>query len=195
MRSWIFHPLVFYPLILLIAGLAIFISLEPQSWRRAPTAVAGRHEGAALVWSGTGFDSPDIGPEQRMYIERDFFGRAQVLRIAELPGQPPPTPAERGLRLLFTPADAALLNGKAVTAEVSYNPLPINNATSMALSMQGTGPAAWVTLPAPSPPQGALKFELPAQVAPDSVGIRVIAGHTDEAFGLEITRVKLTPHD
>ncbi|MFT3729185.1 MAG: hypothetical protein QM759_15285 [Terricaulis sp.] len=195
MRHWIFHPLIFYPLVLLIAGLAIFASLEPQNWPRKPAPVAGRHEGASLVWERGGFNSPDVGPEQRLTVERDLWGQAQGMRIAQVPNQPPPTPAEQGVRILFTPQDAALIDGKAVTAEITYAPLPFNSATSMALSVQGIGPAEWTTVAAPSPPEGPLKFELPPQLAPDGLGIRVLAGQTGaEAFGLEIIKVKLTPH-
>jgi hypothetical protein len=195
MRHWIFHPLLFYPLVILISGFVVFASFEPQKWPRKPAPVAARHEGAALVWTGEGFNAPDVGPEQRLTVERNLWGQAQAIRVAELPNQPPPTPAEQGVRILFTPQDAARFDGKAVTAEVTYAPLPFNSATAMALSIQGIGPAEWITVAAPSPPEGALKFELPPQLAPDSVGIRVIAGQSGEAFGLEITRVKLTPHD
>jgi hypothetical protein len=196
MRHWVFHPLIFYPLVLLIAGLAIFASLEPQNWPRKPAPAPARHEGASLVWDHGGFNAPDVGPEQLLTIDRDLWGQAQSMRIAQLANQPPPTPAEQGVRILFTREDAARLDGKAVTAEVSYNPLPFNPATAMALSIQGIGPASWTTVAAPSPPEGTLKFELQPQLAPDGLGIRVLAQQTGlEAYGLEITKVKLTPHD
>jgi hypothetical protein len=87
------------------------------------------------------------------------------------------------------------IDGKTLTIEVTYNPLPLNAATAMAVSVQGIGPAEWVTMSAPSPPQGPLTFEVPPQLAPEGIGIRVLAGQTQEAFGLEITKIKVTPHD
>src|SRR5262249_19348828 len=150
--------------------------------------------GAALVWTGPGFDAPDVGPEQYITVVRDLWGKAQNLHIAVLPNQPPPTPSEQGVRILLTPADAAALDGKAATVEVSYNPLPINAATGLAVSMESGGQAQWASQNAPSPPQGPLKFELPAQRAPQAIGLRVLSNDRSEAFGLEITRIKITPH-
>ena len=49
MRTWLLHPIVFYPLAALIAALAIAISARPLSWPRDAQAVAGQHAGAAIV--------------------------------------------------------------------------------------------------------------------------------------------------
>jgi hypothetical protein len=194
MRSWFFHPIIFYPLILILGALIVLVSLEPQKWPHKPAPVGSQHDGASLVWTGAGFDAPDTGPDQRVAVQRDFWGRAETLHVAVLPNQPAPTSAEQGVRILLTPADAAAVAGRPVTVEISYHPLPINAATGLAVSLQGGAPAQWVTHDAPSPPQGALKFELPAQTAANAIGLRVISTGTDEAYGLEITRIKVTPH-
>ncbi|UPT62189.1 MAG: hypothetical protein M0D54_17720 [Hyphomonadaceae bacterium JAD_PAG50586_4] len=193
MRSWLFHPLVFYPLAIIFAAFVIVVSLQPQAWPREPAPVAAHVVDGALVFEGAAFNSPAVGPEQRMTVVRDFWGNAQALRIAQLPGQPLPTPAEQGVRLLLTPEHAALLEDKPVTIEVTYNPLPINMASNLAVSVQGIGPAEWVSLAMPPEP-GRLSFEAPAQFAVNGIGLRALSGSEDQAYGVEITRVRVTPH-
>lgn len=192
MRSWLFHPLVFYPLILVLAVLVIAVSLRPQAWPREPAPVAAQVVGAALVFEGEAFNSPAVGAEQNMSVVRDFWGAAQALRIAQKPGQPPPTPAEQGARLLLTPAQAALIEDRPVTVEVTYNPIPINAASELAVSLQGIGPAEWVSQPSP-PQTGTLTFQLPPQFAVNAIGLRALSGNADQAYGLEITRVRVIP--
>lgn len=193
MRSWLFHPLLFYPLVLIVAALVITVSLKPQSWPREPAPVAAQLTDGTLVFQGEAFNSPSAGPEQDMTVVRDFWGRAQTLRIAQLPGQPEPTPAEQGVRLLMTPDQAARLEDKPATIEISYRPLPINMAYALAVSIQGIGPANWVSAPL-SPETGTVRFEVPAQFAVNGIGLRAISGNDDQAYGVEITRVVVTPH-
>lgn len=193
MRFWLFHPLVFYPLALLAAGLLIAVSLAPQAWPRDPAPVAAQRSDGALVLSGPAFDSPAHGPEQHVFVPRDLWGRPQALRIAVLPNRGEPAPTEQGARILLDAATAAQLEGRPVVAEVSYNPLPINAATGLAVSLQGAGGAQWVTQPA-QPQPGVLRFELPAQSGVSALGLRAISSGTDQAYGLEITRIVLRPH-
>lgn len=192
MRHWLFHPLVFYPLAILFAALVIGLSVKPQAWPRAPAPVAAERADGALVFRGRGFDSPDIGPEQDMHVVRDFWGRAQTMRIAQKPDQPPPTPAEQGARILLTPEDAALVENRPVTVEVSYNPLPVNAADTLAVSLQGIEPATWVLRPAPPQP-ATIRFQLPAQLAVNAIGVRAVSEMKDQAYGLEITRIRVVP--
>jgi hypothetical protein len=193
MRHWLFHPILFYPLAALLAAAVVAFSLKPQSWPREPAPVAAQVVDGALIFEGQAFDSLAIGPEQEMSVVRDFFGRASALRIAQKPGQPPPTPAEQGARLLLTTEQAALLEDKPVTVEVTYGPLPVNAATAMAVSLQGIAPADWVSQPAPPQP-GVLRFELPAQFAVNAIGLRALSDDDGQAFGFEITRVRVIPH-
>jgi hypothetical protein len=194
MRNWLFHPLIFYPLVLLIAAGAIFASLEPQNWMRRPAPTPSQHHGASLIWSGAAFNSPDVSSEQYLTVARDLWGNAQSLRIAVIPNAASPAPEEKGVRVLLSADDAQALNGRPVTVEVSYNPLPVNAASGLAISLQGASPTAWVSHDAPSPPQGALRFELPAQTSPQAIGLRVLSGGQDQNYGLEITRIQVTPH-
>lgn len=193
MRHWLFHPVIFYPVAILLAALVIAISIRPQSFPRQPVPVAAARDNGALVFAGAGFDAPDDPPEQHMTVTRDFWGHAETLRIAVLANQPPPTPAEEGVRILLTPADAALIEDKPVTVEVSYNALPVNAASGLAVSLQGIGPADWMIQPTPPQP-GTLRFELPAQMAVNAIGLRAMSDSNDQAYGLEITRIRIVPH-
>ncbi len=193
MRIWFFHPLIFYPVAILLAGLAIAVSLRPQSLPRTPHAEAAQIIDDALIYTGAGFDAPDPGAGQYMTVTRDFWGRPQRLRVAVLANRGAPAANERGVRLLMTPEDAARLNQRPVTVEVSYNPLPVNAATGLAVSLQGAGPVTWVTRPIP-PQRGTARFEIPAQSGAAALGIRAISSDDEEAFGLEITRIRITPH-
>lgn len=193
MRNWLFHPLVFYPLAILFAAFVIAVSLKPQSWPREPAPVAGELSEGSIIFRGAGFNSPAVGAEQDMMVVRDFWGRPLAMRIAQKPGQPPPTPAEQGARILLTPEQAALIDDRPVTLEVSYNPLPVNVASGLSVSLQGIGPAEWVSQPAPPQP-ATLRFELPAQFAVNGIGLRALSDGADQSYGLEITRVRVTPH-
>lgn len=189
---FIMLPIVFYPLALLVAGLVILFGIEPQRWPREPRPVAGAVQEQALVLGPTAFDAPSASPEQQVTVIRDFWGRPLSLRIAVLPNQPNPTPAERGVRILLTPEAAAMIADRPVVAEVSYNPLSINAASGLAVSLQGIAPAEWVTEDMAAQP-GVLRFTLPPQMAVDAIGFRAISANTDQAYGLEITNVRLLP--
>jgi hypothetical protein len=193
MRHWLFHPFIFYPLAIAFAAFVIALSVRPQAWPREPAPVAAQVQDGSLVFAAEGFNSPAVGPEQDMFVVRDFWGRAQSLRIAQKPGQPPPTPAEQGARLLLTPEQAAMIDERPVTVEITYNPLPVNAASALAVSLQGIAPADWVSQPAPPQP-GTLRFQLPAQFAVNAIGLRALSNEGEQAYGLEITRVRVTPH-
>ncbi len=192
MRSWLFHPLVFYPLLALVSALVALASLQPQAWPRKPAPVSGEIHNGVLVLQGAAFNSPDPDPEQRLNVDRDFWGHPQSLHVAVIANQPPPTPAETGVRVLLTPQAAQALGSGAVTIEVSYRPQPVNNASSFAVSLQGIGPADWVTQPV-QPQAGVLRFNLPPGLAPDAIGLRAISTAQDEAYGIEITRIVAYP--
>lgn len=192
MRNWLFHPIIFYPLAILIAVAAIVISLRPQSWPREPAPIAAVEDGEWLVYQGEGFNTPDAGNEE-MTVVRDYFGRPLRLRVAQTMAQPLPLPEDQGARILLTPEDAARLNGKPVIVEVSYNPLPVNAANQLAVSLRGAGDRApWITQAAP-PETATLRFTLPAQSEVNAIAIRPISSLNDMAYGLEITRIRVRP--
>lgn len=191
MRHWLLHPIIFYPLAIIVAGLAIVVSLRPQSWPRDPAPVSAERDGEWLVYQGEGFNTPDQGAEE-VTVVRDYFGRPLRLRVAQTIAQPPPGPADQGARILLSAEDAALLNGKPLTVEVSYNPLPVNAANQLAVSVRGQGPAPWVTQTAP-PETATLRFNLPPQASVSAIALRPISTLEDMAYGLEITRIRIMP--
>jgi hypothetical protein len=192
MRHWLFHPLIFYPLAIVFAALLIGFSLQPQRWAHDAGPVAAQQAEGALVYRGAGFNRPDSSPEQYMTVVRDFLGRSRALRIAVKPDQSPPTPAERGVRVLMTPDDAARIEDRPVTVEVTYTPSPVNAASGLAVSLQGGGPAEWVAQDIPPQPN-TVRFELPAQEAVNAIGLRALSSNNDQAYGLEITRIRVIP--
>ena len=192
MRHWLFHPLIFYPLVALAAAAVILISMKPQDWPRPPAPVAGEIHNGMLVLQGEAFNSPEKSPEQNMTVSRDLWGHARSLHIAVLAGQPDPTPADTGVRILLTPRSAAVLGAGAVTMEVSYRPQPVNTAAALAVSLQGAGPADWVKLPL-QPQAGVLRFQAPAGFAPDAIGLRAISDQPGQSYGVEIVRIIAYP--
>ncbi len=146
MRTWFLHPIIFYPLVALLAALVIAVSARPQSWPRTPAAVTGQQVGAALVLEGSSFDAPQPEAQQNLDIPRNFIGQAQSLRIAVLPNQPAPGAGDRGVQILLAPSAAAQLSGHPATIVVNYNPLPVNAATGPG---DPPGPVRWVALVAP----------------------------------------------
>jgi len=195
MRTWLLHPIVFYPLAALLAVLVIALSARPQSWPRAPAPVSGQTAGSALVLTQVSFDAPTGDPDQNVYVTRNFLGQAQALRIAVQPNKNTPSAADRGVQILLAPSTAAALAGRPATIVVTYNPLAVNAATGLAVSLEGAGPNVWVAQNAP-PQHGALRFEVPAQTGVNAVGLRAISTNENqrEAYGLEITRISITPH-
>ncbi len=191
MRFW-FHPLVFYPLALLFTALVIGVSIRPQSWPRTPAPITGAQADGALVLEGAAFSAPEPGDGQNVTVTRDFLGRAQTLRIAQRPNQPPPRADESGVEILLSPEAAALMEQRPVSVEVTYRPLPFNAAAELAVSVQGGGPATWVRLATP-PQLARLRFSLPAQNGVTGIGLRAISASADMAYGLEIIRIRVTP--
>ena len=192
MRHWLFHPVIFYPLAALIAALAIIVSLRPQSWPREAAPVVAEQDGQWLVLQREAFNSPAPGADQEFTVIRDILGRARSLHIAQLPGQPPPQQHQDGVRILLTPETAAAINGRPVTIEISYNPLPINAASGLAVSLRGDAPAPWTSREAP-PQSATLRFTLPAQPSVNAIGVRALGNLDNEAYGLEITRIRIMP--
>ncbi len=194
MRLWIFHPLVFYPLAALLALLVVGVSVQPLAWPRPAGIVSGQIEDGAIILRADALGAPAADPRQHHIVMRDFLGRAQTLRIAQIPDQPPPSPSDEGVRILLSPEQAALIGGRPTLVEVSYQPLPVNAASGLAVSLRGATPSPWVQRT--SPPQAAmLRFELPASSNVAAIGLRAISPGNDQAYGLEITRIRIVPQE
>lgn len=194
MRHWLFHPVLFYPLAALFSVFVIAVSLKPQAWPRDPAPVESVRDGDWLVFENEGFNAPAPDMAQEMTVVRDFLGRAERLRIAQKPDLPPPTPEQQGARILLSETDSALLSGHPVTIEVSFNPLPVNAASGLSVSLRGAeGTSPWVSQPAPSQ-SATLRFRLPARSSVNAIGLRALTNENEQAYGLEITRIRVTPH-
>ncbi len=193
MRSWLFHPLIFYPLALVLAVGVILISLRPQNWPRDPAPAAAEMVENALVYRGAAFNAPAPTPNHALTVVRNFWGQPLSLRIGVQIEQGQPQPTETGVRILLNEADAARLNGHPATIEVSYSPLAINTSQAFAVSLQGSGPTTWVSQ-AIQPQPSTIRFEVPAQSDVSAIGLRAINDGADRAFGLEITRIRIIPH-
>lgn len=192
MRSWLFHPLVFYPLVILAAALVIGFSLRPQMFPHPTAQVAGQIEGDSLLLAGDDFNSPTDPPEQYVTVVRDFWGRPQSLRIAVLPNLRAPAPSENGVEILLQPETAQLISNKRVTVEVTYQPLAVNAAPVLAMSLRGSQPARWQPRQIP-PLSGMVRFDLPATPNVRGVGLRAVNNDPSLAFGVEILSIRVTP--
>lgn len=192
MRHWLFHPLLFYPLAAILAVLVMAVSIQPQKWPRPAAPVSGEITEGALVLEREAFNSPSGAAGQDFTVVRDFWGAPQTLKIAVRPGQPEPTPAEQGVRIELTPAAAEIIGERPVRVEVSYNPLPVNPASALAVSLQGIAPAEWVSQPI-EPLAGVATFTLPASTAVNAIGLRAITTGEDQSYGVEITRIRIVP--
>ncbi|MBY0569427.1 MAG: hypothetical protein K2P70_19110 [Hyphomonadaceae bacterium] len=196
MRSWFFHPLIFYPLVAIAAVGVVLISLRPQFWPRDPAPAAATLAESALVYDGDSFNSPADLPNRPVTVMRNFWGTPEALRVAIRvePNAPEgePTPDETGARILVTPEDAARINGRPATIEISYGPLAINTTQALAVSLQGAGPTVWVQQPTP-PETNTVRFEVPAQTDVNAIGLRPVDPGVDRVYGLEITRIRVIP--
>ncbi|MEZ5958417.1 MAG: hypothetical protein R3C27_14530 [Hyphomonadaceae bacterium] len=193
MRHWLFHPIIFYPLAILLAAAAIVVSLRPQSWPHEPAAVSADRDGDWMVYERDRFNSPEAGP-QAITVIRDYWGRPLRLRVAQVADQPAPYGTDPGSQILLSAEDGAALSDKPLIIEVTYNPLPVNAATQLAVSLRSSdgGPSPWITLEAP-PQTATLRFTLPARSAVNAIGIRPVTQASDQAYGLEITRIRVQP--
>lgn len=192
MRFWLFHPAIFYPLVLALAVLAIGISLKPQLLPRPASAAAATIDGGSVLIERDGFNSPYDPPEQNVTVVRNFWGQPQSLRIAALPHAGLPTDAERGVEIRLRPDVAQLLSERRLVIEVTYHPLTVNAAPTLAVAALNDAPTHWVSRDIP-PLQGRVNFELPRQANIQGIGLRAIHNDDDIAYGVEIISIRITP--
>lgn len=192
MRTWLFHPLIFYPLVLIAAAAVILLSLQPQNWPRPAEAVAGQVEGQTLVLAGAAFNAPTDPPAQDITVVRDALGRAQSLRVATLADLGAPIPAEPGVVIELTPDANAYLAGKPLDVEISYRPLSVNASPELAIGLAGRSSMNWVTRPIP-PLSGSVRYQIPAQPTVTGIALRPLLAGPEMTFGVEIVSIRITP--
>jgi hypothetical protein len=189
MRSPLFHPLLFYPLLAGLAALAALISLRPAWPSQALPAQAAVREGQAYDFGARELAAVSPGAGHDQYVPRDAQGLAQSLRLArrmDSVGQDPP-----GALLIFTPSDAAAFTGASVAVDIVYRPLRINSAEG--LSVRFAGSTEWVSAPL-EPREGRAGFVLAAPPsAPTGLEVRVDSTRNDYAYGVEILAIRLLP--
>ncbi|MCR6644477.1 MAG: hypothetical protein NVV62_08135 [Terricaulis sp.] len=169
--------------LLLIAGAALFVwqyTMDPRG-----RAVAGEIDGAALVLRGKALRAPDSSPEQTIAAANGSLG------LTVLPNQPPPTPAERGVRILISAEHAARINDRPVLVEVDYALPAVGAASGLAVSLQGIAPADWISQPLDQ--TGRAHFELPAQIAVDAIGLRALSNRPGASGAISISEIRILP--
>ncbi|HRP10414.1 MAG TPA: hypothetical protein PLK37_05215 [Terricaulis sp.] len=149
-------------------------------------AVAGEIDGAALVLNGRAFGAPDPSPEQTITTSREG------LTIQVLANQPPPSPADRGVRILLAAERAGHVNNRAVIVDVAYTLPRTNPATHLAVSLQGIEPSDWETQ-ALSAAGGRARFALDARLAVDALGLRAINETPDAPGAVVINDIRIMP--
>lgn len=194
MRHWTFHPLILYPFMAAVAVLLILISLRPDFAMGAPAPQAGRIAGGAVVLQGAALTRPEVQPGQVVHVMRDGWGRPISLRIAVLPAQPAPTPADTGVQFLLDNETAAAIDNRPVTLEVTVRPVAVTTASGLAARIDGTARAEWLSQDV-SPQAQIIRFDFPAQQGVKAIGLRVISTNTDYNYGFEIVRIRIAPND
>ncbi|MBY0569537.1 MAG: hypothetical protein K2P70_19665 [Hyphomonadaceae bacterium] len=171
-------------LLLVVIGAAVV--LAPRFLDQSAEQVTGELEGDVLVLRGGDFNAPDQSPEQTHSVADDR------LLLTVLPNQPPPTPAERGVRILLAPERADLVNDKAVIVEVRYEAPATGAASALAVSLQGIEPADWQSQPIASG-EGVARFELAPQLAVDAIGLRALSETPDQSGAINIVEIRVLP--
>jgi len=191
MRLWFFHPLILYPGLALISALLIFVSLRPDFAPRAPHPVAGRDVGGVIVLDRDALAAPEGSPANTLYVVRDGLGRPSALRVATKPGQPPLSPVDSGVRLLLNADTTAKIGQGGAIVDVSLRPVPLTVAQGLAVSLQGAGPADWVSQPV-SPETQVLRFQLKgAPGGASAIGFYPFSEDQTYNYGVEIVQVRI----
>ncbi len=108
-----------------------------------------------------------------------------------------PSAADRGVRILLTPAAAAAFEGKGAILEIDVRDLGETTAQELAVSLQDFGPVEWRAQALPALP-ATLRYELPASVLgmpPEAIGLRPVSAALDYVSGVEITGIRARPAD
>lgn len=190
----LFRSFLFYPLLALAAGGLILLSLGPQPWAaKEPTAQNGAPgKDGALAFAPDALSRMDAGEHHLTFSPRDGSGAASALHVAVKKGAPTrPTETERGARLLLAPGALEKVTGRPIRVEVDVRPMPFATAPQLALSLQSQdGPIAWVEAATGAEPK-TLTFDLPAQAAPNAIGLYVINPLGNDASAIDIGEIRL----
>ena len=173
-----------YIVLLIVAAGALLLWWQVMDPRGQP--VAGVLDGPTLVLRDRDLERVDSAPEQT------HLAREGQLRLSVLPDQPPPTPAERGVRVIVSADRAATLNDHPVVVEIRYGLSRSNPASGLAVSLQGIGPAHWVSEPLTAD-AATVRFELPEQSSIYAIGLRALSDKPGRAGVVTINEIRITP--
>lgn len=185
----------FYPVLLAIAAALILASLGFEAFARNGAPQRAERDGPAYVYGASALAGGVATSEGHLrHVMRDLGVSARAVRVGVRPGRGAPTPSSVGATLLFAPGDAAALAGKPVHVEVSVRRLGVTTANAIAVSLQNGSPATWATAAIPAD-AGVVAFNLPAMAgaAPKGLGIWLISDKIDYNYGVEISRIAVTP--
>jgi len=185
----------FYPLLLAIAAALIMASFGLDMFAQGGSPQKAQRDGASYVFNaGALADGIEPSNGHLFHVTRDLGVSARAVRIGVRPGAGAPGPMSAGAVLLFDRADASAFAGKALHVELNIKRISVTTAASLALSIQNGEPASWASVAIPAD-NGVMAFDLPASTgpAPRGLGLWVISDKTDYNYGVEISRIAVTP--
>jgi hypothetical protein len=185
----------FYPLLMAVAAALILASLGFDAFVRGGEPQKAARDGGAYVFgAGALAGGIDVAAGHLRHVTRDLGVNARAVRVGVRPGLGAPTPTSAGAVLLFDPADAAALAGRPLRVELRIKRINATTAQSLAVSIQNGGAATWVTAAIPAE-NGVMTFDLPASAGaqPRGLGLWLISDKTDYNYGVEISRIAISP--
>jgi hypothetical protein len=185
----------FYPLLLAAAAALILASLGFDAFVRGGEPQKAERDGPAYVFNaGALAGGIEVPAGHLRHVTRDLGVSARAVRIGVRPGLGAPTPTSKGAVLLFDPADAAALAGRALHVEVRIKRINVTTAASLAVSVQNGAPTMWTTMAIPAE-NGVMAFDLPSSAGPlpQGLGLWLVNDKTDYNYGVEISRIAITP--
>lgn len=184
----------FYPLLVAIAAALVIVSLGAGAFERSGRAQTATMDGATHVFAAQALaDGIVTHNGHLLHIAREFGLSPRAVRLGVRPGMGAASADRSGVQLLLAPEEGARLAGKALRVEIAFRRISVTNAASLAVGLETGGPIAWVTQPIP-PENGVMTFDLPASAtAPTALGFWVVSDKTDYNYGVEISRVRVTP--
>ena len=186
----------FYPAIFAIAAALIFASLGFEAF--APGgggAQKAERDGKAYVYNAAALaEGIAVSEGHLRHVTRDMGVSARSIRVGVRPGLGAPTPSSIGAALRFDPSDAAALVGRPIHVEVTVRRISVTTAAALAVSLQSSAPTIWTTAAIPMD-DGVMAFDLPALdgPTPNGLGLWLVSDKTDYNYGVEISRIAITP--
>lgn len=185
----------FYPLLLAVAAVLIVASLGFDVFAHGGGAQKAQRDGAAYVFNaGALADGIEPSDGHLFHVTRDLGVSARAVRIGVRPGLGAPTSTGGGAVLLFDATDASAFAGKALHVELNIKRISATTAASLAVSAQNGTATTWATTAIPAE-NGVMRFDLPASAGPPpkGLGLWVISDKMDYNYGIEISRIAVTP--